>query len=164
MTSKHYVWKSIKDKILDMRRKDVPEKTTKPGSTDIKRSFPMNKELQQAVAEKQNLHRRWIRRNRRGDSSGREAYSKSRAKVKRLIRQARRRFEKNIADNAKVNPKAFWSYVRRKLKTKSGVSPLLKDVKDPDSLKMTTKKKQIFHKINFKCFHRRRRLCNPSGA
>ena len=118
-----------------MKRKYHPAKTIKSGVTDIKGSFPMSKELQQAVKEKHNLHRRWIRKNRRGDSSGRDAYNKIRAKVKRLIRQAKRRFEKGIATNAKVNPKAFWAYVRRKLKTKSGISPLLKDLKDPDSLK-----------------------------
>ena len=129
------MWKSIKDKILDMRKQYVPEKTMKSGINGIKGSFPMSKELQQAVADKHNLHRRWIRRNKRGDASGREAYNKARAKVKRLIRQAKRKYEKNIAANAKANPKSFWSYVRRKLKTKSGVSPLLKDVKDPDSLK-----------------------------
>ena len=35
---------------------------------------------------------------------------------------------------SKKNPKLFWRYVRSKLRTKSGVSPLLKDKNNPNSL------------------------------
>ena len=135
------IWHSIKEKIMEMRTQYVSKKTIKTGTNDIKGSFPMNKELLNAVAEKHNLHRRWIRKRKRGDPSARGAYTKSCAKVKKLIRQARRRFEQGIATNAKANPKAFWAYVRRKLKTKSGVSPLLKDVKNTDSLKFDDREK-----------------------
>ena len=76
-----------------------------------------------------------------GDMSGHTAYTKSRNKVKRLIRQAKRRFEKKISSNVKFHPKKFWAYVRKKLKTKSGVSPLLENVNDQDSLKFDDKDK-----------------------
>ena len=65
-----------------------------------------------------------------------------------MIRQAKRRFEKEIARSAKSNPKAFWSYVRKQLKTKSGVAPLLENPNDKDSLK--------FDDID-KASHRKRR-------
>ena len=36
---------------------------------------------------------------------------------------------------AKTEPKAFWGHTRRKLKTKTGVAPLLSDHKDSSSMK-----------------------------
>ena len=36
---------------------------------------------------------------------------------------------------------AFWAHTRRKLRTKCGVSPLLADVKDKDSLKFNDEEK-----------------------
>ena len=78
---------------------------------------------------------------KRGNPSLREAYTKSERKVKRLIRQAKRVFEKGLAERSKKNPKELWKYVRNKLRTKSGVSPLLKDVNEPNSLKFDDKEK-----------------------
>ena len=51
------------------------------------------------------------------------------------MRKAKRNFEKDIANNAKKKPKAFWSYIRNKLKTKSGVGPLLANYKDKTSIR-----------------------------
>ena len=55
-------------------------------------------------------------------------------KVKYELRKKRSLHEKQIADQAKSNPKFFWSHVKRKLKTKVGVSPLLSDVTDRNSI------------------------------
>ena len=49
--------------------------------------------------------------------------------------QARRDYEKNICDKSKKKPKIFWSHVRSKLKSSSGVSPLFENPKDKSSLK-----------------------------
>ena len=49
-------------------------------------------------------------------------------KVKSVLRRDKRLFEKSIAQEAKQNPKAFWAHVRRKLKTKEGIAPLLSDL------------------------------------
>ena len=51
------------------------------------------------------------------------------------MRKATRGFEKSVARSAKSNPKSFWSYVRRQMKTKSGNAPLLEDMADKSSLK-----------------------------
>ena len=61
--------------------------------------------------------------------------------MKRLIRKAKRIFEKGIAERSKKNPKELWKFIRNKLRTKSGVSPLLKDINDPNSLKFDDKEK-----------------------
>ena len=70
----------------------------------------------------------------RGDAEAvRLTYAKLRNKVKAMIRQAKRGFEKRIARNAETNPKAFWAHIRRRLKTKSGVAPLLENDNNKDS-------------------------------
>ena len=57
------------------------------------------------------------------------------------MRKAKRNYEKSIGTEATHNPKQFWSHVRSKLKTKTGVAPLLENPKDKSSTK--TKDKDI---------------------
>ncbi|XP_066935011.1 uncharacterized protein [Clytia hemisphaerica] len=49
--------------------------------------------------------------------------------------RARRNYEQNICNKAKSNPKVFWSHVRSKMKSASGVSSLLETPKDKSSLR-----------------------------
>ena len=60
-----------------------------------------------------------------GENTSRQDYTKARNKVKKLICKAKKNYGKDIYSQAKRNPKAFWAHVRQKLKTKSGVAPLL---------------------------------------
>ena len=74
--------------------------------------------------------------NKRGEcDAAKEQYTMARNKVTTLLRKAKRRFERGIALEAKSNPKGFWSHTRRYLKPKSGVTSLLADPKDKDSMK-----------------------------
>ena len=75
------------------------------------------------------------------NQSSRLEYNKVRNTVKRLMRQAKKSFERNISVNAKKNPKAVWGYIRQKMKTKTGVAPLLADNKDKESTKFDNKEK-----------------------
>ena len=59
----------------------------------------------------------------------RQAYTKARNKVKSMILKSKREFERNIGIQSKSNPKIFWSHVRSKLKTKTGVALLSQDKK-----------------------------------
>ena len=136
------LWCSIKSTLLELRNEFVPLRTIKTGiDSNNKGDFPIDKTLQQAIKEKHSRHRCWIRGIKRGDQTTRLAYTRARNKVKRLLRQSKRMFEKAVASRSKTNPKEFWKYVRRKMKTKSGVSPLLEDTKDPGSLKFGDKEK-----------------------
>ena len=136
------LWCSIKSKLLELRNDFVPIRTIETGKDCRKKGdIPIDKTLQQAIREKHSLHRRWIRGIKRGDQNTRVVYTKARNKVKRLIRHSKRMFEKVVASKSKTNPKEFWKYVRKKLKTKSGVSPLLEDRKDPNSLRFEDKEK-----------------------
>ena len=97
-------------------------------------SIPNNKKLQEAIRDKHASHRRWITAKHHGDAeAARLTYAKIRNKVKNMMRQAKREFEKSVADKSRTNPKAFWSYIRRRLKTKSGVAPLLENNNDKNS-------------------------------
>ncbi len=135
------MWNSLKSKLISLRNEFVPLTIIKTGVNNVKGSFPIDKKTQEAIMEKHKAHRRWMRGNRRGDQSMRSLYTKSRDKAKRLIRRSKRLFEKGIASRVKSNPKEFWKYARMKLKTKSGISPLLENVKDPNSLKFDDKEK-----------------------
>ena len=72
-------------------------------------------------------------KNRIDGETARLEYTRARNNVTRLMRKAKREFEKGICLKSKSNPKSFWWYVRHKWKTKTGVAPLLEDNKDPES-------------------------------
>ena len=57
------------------------------------------------------------------------------------MRPAKKSYEKEICLKSKSNPKAFWSHVQQKLKTKSGVGPLLENNNDITSTKFDDKEK-----------------------
>ena len=65
--------------------------------------------------------------------------TKARNKVKTMIRKANRNFKREIGLQSKKNPKTFWSHVRNKLKTKTGVAPLLEDNNVKKSMKFDDK-------------------------
>ena len=68
-------------------------------------------------------------------------YTRARNRAKTLLRKAKRKFEKGIASQSKINPKLFWAYTRSKMKTKTGIAPLLSNPKDEDSLKFDDEEK-----------------------
>ena len=130
------LWNDLKTKLNTLRDKFVPVKMISDKSTWKEGSFPINKDVQNAIRKKHSTHRRWMAtRNRNDAEQKRIEYAKARNKVSKLMRKAKRNFEKDIATKCKTNPKTFWSHVRRKLKTRSGVAPLLEDTRDKSSMK-----------------------------
>ena len=131
------LWASMKKKLSELTTEFVPLVTpsSKPSWTD-KGTIPIDKKARDAIHEKEKAHRQWILANKRKSvDASRSQYTRARNKVKTLLRKAKRRFERNIALQAKTNPKAFWGHTRRSLKTKAGVAPLLADPKDKESTK-----------------------------
>ena len=59
-------------------------------------------------------------------------YVKSRNKVTKLTRQAKKEYEKTIAEQVKINPKKCGQYAKSKTKAPSGIPELYKDESDPD--------------------------------
>ena len=137
------LWNALKLKLMDLRNRFVPKpKISEKPKWKERGSVPINRSLQEAIRMKKITHRRWMSSYARtGEGDTYKAYAKARNKVKTLMRKAKRNFERDIAKNSKNKPKAFWSYVRSKLKTKAGVGPLLADVNDKSSTKFTDEEK-----------------------
>lgn len=131
-------WTFRKNTLLGLRDKFIPKiKTSGNPNWKDKNSFPLNKEARDAIKEKNTTFRRWM--SSANDEAARLSYRKASRKTKKMIRKAKKDFEKTIADRSKLNPNAFWSHARRKIKTKSSIAPLLADVKDNKSLKFSDK-------------------------
>ena len=100
----------------------------------VRGTFPVSKSIQEAIRNKHKQHRQWMARKGWVEADlVHLTYTKASNKVKSMIRKAKSMFEKGIGEKCQSNPKLFWGHVRSRLKTKSGVAPLLKDVKDKNS-------------------------------
>ena len=136
-------WNAFKSKMYDIRGRFVPKRnvTGKP-SWSKQGSIPVEKPLQDAIQNKKACHRKWMSsKNGMESQTTRADYTKARNKVKSLMRKAKKKYEKDICLQSKKNPKAFWAYVRQKLKTKAGVAPLLENNSDSQSTKFDDKDK-----------------------
>ena len=71
------------------------------------------------------------------------AYTKARNALRTLTRNLRKQFERQIANNVKENPKAFWSYVRSRMKTR----PVIGNIEDMDG-KLHTSDEDISNAFN----------------
>ena len=132
------MWSSLKSQLHHLTKLFVPLETAsnKPTWKD-KGSIPIDEKARLAIKKKEKSHRLWMstKGERMDADATRRQYNRDRNKVKTLLRKAKRRFERDIAMKAKTEPKAFWGHTRRKLKTKTGVAPLLSNPKDSNSMK-----------------------------
>jgi hypothetical protein len=84
----------------------------------------MTREIKAVVSRKSKAFHRY--RHCR-DSTSHEEYVKQRSHAKRVIRQAVRQYQRMVAGKAKTEPKFFFNYVGRQLKTLPKVVNLVKD-------------------------------------
>ncbi|KAL8606268.1 hypothetical protein ACOMHN_039804 [Nucella lapillus] len=114
------MWKVIKSKIENAVQQSVPLKSV--GRARIKKW--MDRKTLESVRKKHRLFRRWQQTQEIGDYT---AYLKARNKASRECRKAKRNLEATVAAEAKNNPKVFWSYVKSKTTTRSGIGDLKKE-------------------------------------
>jgi hypothetical protein len=76
------------------------------------------------VRKKHKLYRRWLE-TRAGQDY--QEYAKARNKASIECRKAKIKLEETVAAQAKNNPKSFWSYVKSKTSTRTGIDDLLKE-------------------------------------
>ena len=136
-------WKLFKEKILELRNRFVPLKEIDSQHwRKRKGAIPIGTDLQNEVSEKGRLHRKWARSTCPVERSrNRQVYVTARNRVNRMMSQARRRYEENICSKSKSKPKVFWSHVRGKMKSASGVSSLLESPNDKSSLRHEDREK-----------------------
>ena len=134
-------WELLKEKVLSLRNQYVPKSTSSSCPTwKQKGSCPIGE--QQAIRDKNRRYRAWMATRTFGNKEReRLQYTRARNIVKKLLRKAKRNFEKGIAKQCKSNPKSFWSYTRSNLRTKIGIAPLLSNPDNKDSLVFDDKDK-----------------------
>ena len=75
-------------------------------------------DLYEAKALKNKRNRLWKRYTRSQSTADHVAYTQARNALRTLTRNLRKQFERQIANNVKENPKAFWNYARNRMKTR----------------------------------------------
>ena len=145
------MWKIFKTELLGLRNQFIPIKEVDSQSWKDKGSIPIKKDVQDELERKRRLHRRWLRsKDPEEKAKNRTTYVSSRNKVCLNVQaRARRSYEKNICDKSKSKPKVFWSHVRSKLKSASGVSSLLETPNGSRLYDMKITKKRTSSKSNF---------------
>ena len=79
---------------------------------EYKWKYTYSKTSAGSYTSKNTSHRRWISaKNRTDGETARLEYTMARNNVTRLMRKAKREFEKGICLKSKINPKSFWWYV-----------------------------------------------------
>lgn len=109
-------WGRFKEVILDAQCRFIP----KVRKSKLKKRSPqwINKAIRKSLREKKMLYKIY---KKDSTECNRAAYCKMRAKVKRELRLAKRLFERQLAEDAKCNPKRFFQYCSRKRKVKEEV-------------------------------------------
>ena len=107
------MWKTFKSRVHAAVKKHVPKKKI------LKSGRPpwMTRELLAAVRKK---HRMWQDTKRGADV---EEYKREDKRVKNLIKKAKNKYERKLAENG-GNNRPFYAYVKRKSKSRPEVGPL----------------------------------------
>ena len=113
-------WVIFRDKILECRDIYVPERKMH------KRKYPawMSNKIRKGIKKRNSA---WAKYNKAPEYSKKAKYKLLRNKVSSMIKKAKIKFEEDISEHIKTDPKAFYSYVRSKQRTKEGIGPLLDD-------------------------------------
>ena len=123
-------WGFIKHVLDGMTESLIPLKT-KRGN----RSPPwMNGEVRKAIVEKRKAWNKWKRTKREEEK---REYKQWETKTKKLIRNRKNGFERQVAKECKTNPKRFYSFINSSRRSHCTIGPLSKDgerVVDPIEL------------------------------
>ncbi len=106
--------------IVDSVNKHIPK--TRGGKKKVSSKTTLDKKALGKIKKKYKLWQRYLK-TRNGEIY--QEYCRARNQVRRLTRKAIRNLEKDIAKQAKVNPKNFWAYVNSKMTTRNGVPDLV---------------------------------------
>ena len=115
-------WKIFKDTLETAKNKYVPHKSIEQSVKKSRTGAPVDRQIIKASRKK---NRAWTRYMETRDPGKHREFTKQRNKVRKMTRKLQRELEKSISKNAKSNPKKFWSYINKRLKTKSGIADLV---------------------------------------
>jgi hypothetical protein len=128
-------WDMFSKNVLCSMDRHIPKKMIQPS----KKKFltPLDRKT---VAKIKKKHRAWARFIESREGQHYNEFCKYRNQVRKLTRKARSCYEQDIANEAKSNPKKFWSFAKNQTKTRDGVADLQRG-EDPDTLTTTDAEK-----------------------
>jgi hypothetical protein len=127
----------LSDVLLKSQDQNIPRRDITKASTT--RRTPLDAVIRAEIRRK---HRLWERFMTARTEERRRAYTRQRNRVRKLTREAKKRYEVGLAESVKDNPKCFWRYAKSKLKTKEGVADLDVARDDGTEMKASTNKEK----------------------
>ena len=118
-------WKVFRDKYYEAEKICVPQKKVFVNGQQVNR---LTIKYDRATVLKMKKKTKLWSRKRRQLASEEESlqFNRLRNQISRLTKKSKKLIEKNIAMQAKTNPKAFYKYSQQKLKTRAGIPDLVK--------------------------------------
>jgi hypothetical protein len=120
MMTVQQAWDMMDKHIKEAVQDSIPRGSNRQQTANRKPPW-MNQKALEKIREKRRAYRKYMRTRCEEDY---KIYAKFRNQVKTSCKQAIRDFEYKVALEAKGNPKAFYSYMRSKMKTKDRVADL----------------------------------------
>ena len=130
------LWTTFASNLITARDAHIPTFTpsTKPSWKAKPGAYCPDKATRDLVKNKARLHNLYQEHKTRPDAhERRKEFTRARNHVRTVVRKKKRNHERDIAKDAKTCPKKFWAYCSSKTRTRSGVSPLLRDPADSSS-------------------------------
>ena len=112
-------WSLLKESITNCMNQNIPK--IDPNKKVKSKPKWFNGVVKKSVKKKYLLYKRYLQSDASIDY---HKYIEQRNICNRVIKRAKREYERKISQNCKENPKTFWQYVRSKSKCVSGISPL----------------------------------------
>jgi hypothetical protein len=114
------MWTTFRSRLDELRKKYVPTRVMR----NRQRPLWMTKEILQAI----NRKRRLWKEAKKGRN--REQYEEADTRVQKLIRNAKRNYEKRLATGNGGNNRSFYSYVKQRTKSRPSIGPLRNEKKE----------------------------------
>ena len=113
-------WSYIKEKLDEIVAQHVPMKKAKYNNEPKW----LDAEMRKMIVQKRDAWKKWKRTGRASDKA---VYTQTEKRCKRMIRNKKNAYERNIVNNRNTNPKLYYSYVNSAKKNRSHFGPLKND-------------------------------------
>ncbi len=130
-------WIAFWERFQEVQEKYVPK--SKPPKKGLKPPWMIEAVLSK-LKEKQIAFKKYMATK---DSDDYRSYARTRNQAKWLCRKSARDYERNIAKESKTNPKSFYNYAKKKMKTKSGIADQTK--KDGSTASSNKEKAEVLN-------------------
>ena len=108
-------WNEFADILNNLSKEYIPVRNS---STKIFNTPWMNEETLKSLKRKRT---KWKKFKYCRTPQNRELYAQARSEAKRKVKEAKRDYEKEVANKSKSNPKVFWKFVQSKTKVRDEI-------------------------------------------